>query len=171
MLHPSLGKGETHTAVRSDKKLLALAYKDRKVVNLLTNVACEKSVTTRKGKLKPEAVQNYSLHMNALDRFDRQHTLYLMRHRKRKWTRAYMYSMVKFAIHNARLLWNFSHQPKESYTLFEFICELIDGLAPLQRFVENVFFLKISNFFLHSVREVFLSCSLSFVYVFFIYFF
>lgn len=129
-LNVGLKKGDHSVARRKDKKLNAVSFRDRKAVNILTNVAGDKIVRTRTNKQKPEAVQNYSAHMNALDRFDRQHTLYLMRHRRRKWTRAYIYSMVKFAVHNARLLWNHSHPAKESYTLLEFLCELVESLAP-----------------------------------------
>lgn len=129
-LNVGLKKGESAGAKRKDKTMNAVSLKDRKAVNILTNVASSKIVRTRNNKEKPEAVQNYSAHMNALDRFDRQHTLYLMRHRRRKWTRAYLYSMIKFAVHNARLLWNHSHSANETYTLLEFLCELVDAMAP-----------------------------------------
>lgn len=130
LLHVRLAKGATKTAIRNDKKMLALCFKDRKVVNIITNVATECDAATRTGKIKPQAVQQYSLHMNALDRFDRQHTLYLMRHRRRKWTTAYIYSMIKFAVHNARLIWNHSHPPCDRLSLYDFLIELINDLAP-----------------------------------------
>jgi hypothetical protein len=69
--------------------------------------------------------------MNSVDKADQAHALYLFSHRRRKYTRAVFYSLIKLAIHNAILVWQ--AQTEQQISQKEFISQLVDDLAREQR--------------------------------------
>lgn len=129
-LHKGLKKGQTVTLLppSDGPSFFGMSFWDRKKINFFANCSMPNVVSSVS---RPQLIHDYNQHMNSVDRADQQHTLYLFSHRRRKYTRAIFYSLIKLAIHNAIILWE--AQSGEQISQKDFLNLLTDDLAQEQK--------------------------------------
>lgn len=83
-----------------NKKIMAVSFFDRKIVNLLSNCVGHKSINN-----KPEICSKYNKSMGFVDNFNQHLGTYLYKHRKCKWTKCALYAIFQMCLVNSWILY------------------------------------------------------------------
>jgi hypothetical protein len=122
-----LRKGEWQTAVRPDRKILAVTFFDKKKISFLTNCYSDEPVQHKKAD-QPEVVRKYNMFMHGVDKGDAFANRYLYKHKKLKWTKAVLFLLMKQACVNSWLIFN--HHNKANLTQRQYLENLCLSIEP-----------------------------------------
>lgn len=116
------------------RQILAISWRDRKILNLLTNTV-EKPRKVRGKKIKgarvhiPNVVEQYRSSLNYVDRANAYRLRYPFRHRVIKNTRAQWQTMIFMTIVNAWILHTYVNEPSKKMKYKDFFAHLAKELA------------------------------------------
>jgi hypothetical protein len=134
-LHPGLGKekGSLRWASRK-RELLALTWRDKKPINILTNLFPQPRWIKRRGRnedeegnMIPQVIAHYRATLGYVDRANSYRLRYPWRHRIFKHTRVQFMHLFFLAIVNSWILYCHVNKSKIRYRLF--LLQLMEGLA------------------------------------------
>ena len=132
-----LKSGDSHLAVRDEKKLF-ISWFDRRQVNLLTTVHNDRLFAkevrckdpgnnNRRLVQKPVAVELYTKYMGGVDMLDRQIWTYLQTHASLKWWKKLFMYLLEVTYCQFKVIWLMLHPEQRRYTS-KLRCKLISGL-------------------------------------------
>ena len=122
-----LKKGEMIT--KHTKHQLAMCWKDKRQVYMLSTVHSDAMVPQAEGKVsKPLAILDYNNNMGLVDKSDMQMSFNDTTRRSMKWYKKLFFRLVDVAIYNAYLLYKYVHQ-EPTLPLSSFRLELIKEIC------------------------------------------
>jgi len=134
----------TGDVVASDNgKVLVLAWKDRRVVKVISTKhdASATTISRRKkrggGALeevsKPTCILDYNKHMSGFDLLDQTIPYYPFTRKTLKWTKKVFLYMMEISVHNAFVLHKAKSSRKKYNTLYKFVLQIISQFDRTQR--------------------------------------
>lgn len=117
---------------RFSNGMTALCWKDKREVNMLSNLHKPQDQKTSEDKLKPEIVSDYNKHMGYVDLSDRMANSYSFGRRTLKWTKKLFFHLLDLSILNAYLV---SKSNKGTHK--DFRLKLIRQLIQISEFEKN----------------------------------
>jgi len=134
----------TGDVVASDNgKVLVLAWKDRRVVKVISTKhdASATTISRRKkrggGALeevsKPTCILDYNKHMSGFDLLDQTIPYYPFTRKTLKWTKKVFLYMMEISVHNAFVLHKAKSSRKKYNTLYKFVLQIISQFDRAQR--------------------------------------
>ena len=143
----ALQKGEIRTEFLENGKLLALQWKDKRLITMLSSIHDSSMVTkTRRTRAsasgreniqKPFMVDQYNTYMGGVDKSDQYLSYYGFDHRMVKWYKRAVFHLLDLAIVNAYIMYKLSVQSGKHMSHVQFRIKLATELLTRSGIVLN----------------------------------
>jgi len=122
---------------KRNSKIKFIAWKDKRVVNLLTTVHSAKGLPKKKWDkkqkklidfMKPNAIHQYNMNCHGVDRVDQILSYFMFQRKCNKWWRKLFFYLLEITIMNSRIIYNMHPGCPKKLNSYEFRVSIIMAL-------------------------------------------